>query len=222
MKHTTEPWHVCKPTEALHAVRAEAGRIVADVGYSDTDAQNRMNARRIVACVNACAGVTTEELEQGGFVTGLIERLEEKERQRDALQEELENIATAEWREFDPDTRRCAYEFVLWAQSRARHTLNRVLSGDVTAPLPEDVKLVQVGPCSCSDHECGECMQPAPKVGAGTTPRPPTPTGWSDTDWIKHLQEQQHPLAGLHINQGSMDAAADAYEAEYNARHNAK
>lgn len=138
MKHTTEPWHVCEPTEALHAVRAEAGRIVADVGYSDTDAQNRMNARRIVACVNACAGVTTEELEQGGFVTGLIERLEEKERQRDALQEELENIATAEWREFDPDTRRCAYEFVLWAQSRARHTLNRVLSGDVTAPLPED------------------------------------------------------------------------------------
>ena len=54
----------------------------------------------------------------------------------------------------------------------------------------------------------------------GSTARPPTPTGWSDTDWLKHLQEQQHPLAGLHINQGSMDAAADAYEAEYNARHN--
>ena len=101
MKHTKEPWHVCDPTEQIHAVRSEAGRIVADVGYSDTDAQNRMNARRIVACVNACAGVTTEELEQGGFVTGLIERLEEKERQRDALQEELENIATAAWRELE-------------------------------------------------------------------------------------------------------------------------
>ena len=150
------------------------------------------------------------------------EEIEELKRQKDALMEELENIATAEWREFDPDTRRCAYEFVLWAQSRARHTLNRVLSGDVTAPLPEDVRLVQVGPCSCSDHECGECMHPAPKVGAGTTPRPPTPTGWSDTDWLKHLQEQQHPLAGLHINQGSMGAAADAYEAEYNAAKSAK
>lgn len=48
--------------------------------------------------------------------------------------------------------------------------------------------------------------------------RPPTPAGWSDTDWIKHLQEQEqpHPLAGLHINKGSMDSAADAYEAEYN------
>ena len=31
--------------------------------------------------------------------------------------------------------------------------------------------------------------------------RPPTPAGWSDTDWIKHLQEQegQHPLEGPHI-----------------------
>ena len=43
--------------------------------------------------------------------------------------------------------------------------------------------------------------------------RPPTPTGWNDTDWIRHLQEQKdaHPLAGQHINQGSMDAAADAW-----------
>ena len=50
--------------------------------------------------------------------------------------------------------------------------------------------------------------------------RPPTPAGWSDTDWIKHLQNQgeyPHPLAELHINRGSMDAAADAYEAEYDA-----
>ena len=54
--------------------------------------------------------------------------------------------------------------------------------------------------------------------------RPPTPVGWSDTDWIKHLQEQegQHPLEGLHINQGSLDAAADAYEAEYNEAQEAR
>ena len=58
------------------------------------------------------------------------------------------------------------------------------------------------------------------KINTNNTAKPPTPTGWSDTDWLKHLQGQ-HPLSGLHINQGSMDAAADAYEAEYNARHNA-
>lgn len=62
-------------------------------------------------------------------------------------------------------------------------------------------------------HEAMVCAQ-----------RPPTPVGWSDTDWIKHLQEQegQHPLEGLHINQGSMDAAADAYEAEYNEAQEAR
>lgn len=56
------------------------------------------------------------------------------------------------------------------------------------------------------------------RLGQDGSERPPTPVGWSDTDWIKHLQEQEelHPLAGLHINQGSLDAAADAYEAEYN------
>ena len=58
------------------------------------------------------------------------------------------------------------------------------------------------------------------RLGMDGAERPPTPVGWSDTDWIKHLQEQDeqpHPLAGQHINQGSMDAAADAYEAGYNA-----
>ena len=55
------------------------------------------------------------------------------------------------------------------------------------------------------------------RLGLDGAKRPPTPVGWSDTDWIKRLQEQDeqpHPLAGQHINQGSMDAAADAYEAE--------
>lgn len=48
--------------------------------------------------------------------------------------------------------------------------------------------------------------------------RPPTPIGWSDTDWIKYLQDEGiiHPLSGAHINQGSVGAAADTYEAEYN------
>ena len=59
-------------------------------------------------------------------------------------------------------------------------------------------------------------------IDAPVCERPPTPIGWSDTDWTKHLEEQQHPLAGLHINQGSMDAAADAYEAEYNAAQEAR
>ena len=67
------------------------------------------------------------------------------------------------------------------------------------------------------DTGCGASKQNKHEAG-NDAQRPPTPVGWSDTDWIKHLQEQegQHPLEGLHINQGSLDAAADAYEAEYN------
>ena len=74
----------------------------------------------------------------------------------------------------------------------------------------------------CRETGAIHCSDPANCGGPwdAREARPSTPTGWSDTDWLKHLQEQQHPLAGLHINQGSMDAAADAYEAEYNARHN--
>ncbi len=61
------------------------------------------------------------------------------------------------------------------------------------------------------------------RLGMDGAERPPTPVGWSDTDWIKHLQDQEpHPLAGLHINQGSMNAAADAYDAEYNAAQEAR
>lgn len=36
---------------------------------------------------------------------------------------------------------------------------------------------------------------------------------------LDRAMQRMHPLAGQHINQGSFDAAADAYEAEYNAAH---
>ena len=60
------------------------------------------------------------------------------------------------------------------------------------------------------------------ELGVKERINPGPPIGWSNTDWTKHQEEQQHPLAGLHINQGSMDAAADAYEAEYNAAQEAR
>jgi len=49
------------------------------------------------------------------------------------------------------------------------------------------------------------------RLGLDGAKRPPTPVGWSDTDWIKHLQEQAeqpHPLAGQHINQGRTGPSA--------------
>ena len=57
-KHTPEPW---KYVEFLP-------RAGVEIGHADTYEQtlwlnNRSDARRIVACVNACAGIGTEELE---------------------------------------------------------------------------------------------------------------------------------------------------------------
>lgn len=64
MKHTPEPWMAC---ESGYITRVEGGENVeeiADVIYSS-------NAARIVACVNACAGLTDEELEDAIDIGGL-------------------------------------------------------------------------------------------------------------------------------------------------------
>ena len=92
MEHTKEPWEWSE--HKFNAPPFE-GTLDNECGIYPPDgeigpvaiASGKNDARRIVACVNACAGVTTEELEQGGFVTGLIERLEEAPRWRDVVDE---------------------------------------------------------------------------------------------------------------------------------------
>lgn len=61
MSHSPEPW---KLYEDAHIVGVEDHeRVIADCG-PETDVRCRANARRIVACVNFCAGVSTEDLER--------------------------------------------------------------------------------------------------------------------------------------------------------------
>lgn len=76
--HTPEPWRIGR-TGITGAVSIVAGdrppTLVTEVIQSCTDQPAMENARRIVACVNACAGIPTEELEQG-VVQALIEALE--------------------------------------------------------------------------------------------------------------------------------------------------
>ena len=65
--HTPEPWHVegAMPLQ----LRSAAGEVVAKP-MANTDMpveQYRANARRIAACVNACAGIPTEDLEDARF-----------------------------------------------------------------------------------------------------------------------------------------------------------
>jgi hypothetical protein len=58
MKHTKEPWYV--DCGNLIYEREENNCIGEAIGAGISNCQN---ARRIVACVNACAGISNEELE---------------------------------------------------------------------------------------------------------------------------------------------------------------
>lgn len=63
MSHTPEPWHAGDNSTIIYA---NDGFAVANAtvfhGRSEPDT-SVANARRIVACVNACAGIPTERLE---------------------------------------------------------------------------------------------------------------------------------------------------------------
>ena len=81
MNHTPEPWYFrectaddcdCSCVVTDEHIRNNA-HIVIPVGYV-----RFTDARRIVACVNACAGIATEELSTFGF-GGVRKRLNELE-----------------------------------------------------------------------------------------------------------------------------------------------
>lgn len=54
------------------------------------DSEGKANARRIVACWNACHGLPTDELEQNGLASAFGNQLLQVEQQRDALRKALE------------------------------------------------------------------------------------------------------------------------------------
>jgi hypothetical protein len=93
VEHTAEPWewseHKFNAPPFEGTLEHECGIYPVPDGEIGPAAiaSGKDNARRIVACVNACAGVTTEELEQGGFVSGLLERIADAPRWRDVVDE---------------------------------------------------------------------------------------------------------------------------------------
>lgn len=77
MNHTPEPWVVGTNFGCIHKGLPDGRRIngalVICQGNND---QANANARRIVACVNACAGIPTETLEDTKlFIEFFKERL---------------------------------------------------------------------------------------------------------------------------------------------------
>lgn len=104
LQHTREPWRV-SGSGTMRFIDAPVGNGVVQevatcmrVGYGGMDA----NARRIVACVNACAGVETIALEQLANSNGLTRVFNERaeysamagqlEQQRDQLLRALDQL----------------------------------------------------------------------------------------------------------------------------------
>ncbi len=65
MKHTKEPWNTWEPLYPRVVISKSEREDIARVTYIE-------DAQRIVACVNACAGITNEVLEAGIIKKALI------------------------------------------------------------------------------------------------------------------------------------------------------
>ncbi len=75
MSHTKEPWEYAANSH-YHEVNGSDRRI-GDTCASSCSGNwplGQANARRIVACVNACAGLSTEELEERGLSSVTFKR----------------------------------------------------------------------------------------------------------------------------------------------------
>ena len=88
-KHTPEPWAM-READGLVAIAHSKGFILED----DDDRQNIIDARRIVACVNFCKGLSTENMENDTLEDSLKEVLERTKSQRDELLAALTHAAT--------------------------------------------------------------------------------------------------------------------------------
>ena len=95
-KHTPEPWppfiDVCEPA-------------TPHPGINEIVCLGLDNYSRARACVNACRGLSTDELEQHGLVSAVGTELMELEKQRDELLSLVEEFATEMQECYDwPDT----------------------------------------------------------------------------------------------------------------------
>jgi hypothetical protein len=123
-EHTKEPWRIgvrknnykiegskeeMEILQRLGKVSFEALSIGMDeeqIAIIPLDESSEANARRIVACVNACAGINTEDLQgiidgtdkRPPWLTMAWEEIERIRKQRDELLGALEKVATSsEW-----------------------------------------------------------------------------------------------------------------------------
>lgn len=78
-EHTKEPWSVYEG-EQIHGVIDSEGKHLAEM-WQRKQYNSLENARRIVACVNACAGIDTERLEAPGGIAEIIAKYREENKE---------------------------------------------------------------------------------------------------------------------------------------------
>lgn len=89
--HTREPWKVS--TLVPLNICDEKGTLLADTcsGWQSEEGIREENARRIVACVNACAGISTDDLESVGL--GSVDELADLAKEKiERLEAELRTL----------------------------------------------------------------------------------------------------------------------------------
>ena len=91
-QHTPEPWIQEYDDNGFYEIKSEqdSRRITFTQREGSTD---EANARRIVACVNACKGISTEDLETLPTLQTALDEAALIEKQRDELLAALESVA---------------------------------------------------------------------------------------------------------------------------------
>ncbi len=105
-KHTPEPWEwgdveIDCPTDDFYSEAIKAGP--AEVPSLSNPERAEADARRIVACVNACAGIPTEDLEASvpgslRMAVTALETIEADQKSRDNDIVAREAFALMKWR----------------------------------------------------------------------------------------------------------------------------
>lgn len=99
--HTMEPWEYKPATSVLHH-RIVGARAIVTIAKSY---MKEADAKRIVACVNACVGISNDQLDSWQLISnGILPVIKHQtdyantiERQRDDLLEAVGRLPVTEW-----------------------------------------------------------------------------------------------------------------------------
>jgi hypothetical protein len=93
-KHTSEPWSFDKYDNTIAGDEMLLlGGIRTPMTAGPRMDEGRANARRIVTCVNACRGLTTEDLEYVGLVSAVGNQLLSADNRAEGQEREIRRLA---------------------------------------------------------------------------------------------------------------------------------